>query len=197
MKIVKQSIEIIKDFDPVAMMKKIEICGRVCYKSEDRITEDSYKDFLYRIQSNGHDSLLEHGSVTVKFICDRAIANEITRHRLASFCQESTRFIKYEELTFIDPEFEDEKLYASWISTMSKVEVHYNHMIFLGAKAQDARSILPLSLKTELYMTVNLRELKYIINLRSRVNVHPQLRKLMIALNNKLYYYFPEVFNAM
>lgn len=196
MKIIEPSIEILSDVNSNEIMKNIEICGRVCYKSENRISEESSKKFIKRIIASGHESVLEHEKITVKFICDRGVSHEIVRHRIASYSQESTRYCNYSqdkfgnELTLIKPFFwkEDEKKYEIWCDVMKKIEDSYNELISLGAKPEEARSILPNSLKTEIVVTMNIRELRYFLKLRTSKNAHPQMREVA----NKLLKYVKE-----
>ena len=196
MKIIEQSIEILSDVNSNEIMKNIEICGRVCYKSENRISEESSKKFIKRIIASGHESVLEHEKITVKFICDRGVSHEIVRHRIASYSQESTRYCNYSqdkfgnELTLIKPFFwkEDEKKYEIWCDVMKKIEDSYNELISLGAKPEEARSILPNSLKTEIVVTMNIRELRHFLKLRTSKNAHPQMREVA----NKLLKYVKE-----
>ena len=93
MKIIKPYHEILTPIDGVQMLKHIESCGRICYKSEHKITDDSYLSFVRNIVKRGHEAVLEHSSLSVKFVCDRGVSHEIVRHRLASYCQESTRYV--------------------------------------------------------------------------------------------------------
>lgn len=196
MKIIEPSIEILSDVNSNEIMKNVEICGRVCYKSENRISEESSKKFIKRIIASGHESVLEHEKITVKFICDRGISHEIVRHRIASYSQESTRYCNYSqdkfgnELTLIRPFFwkEDEKKYEIWCDVMKKIEDSYNELISLGAKPEEARSILPNSLKTEIVVTMNIRELRHFLKLRTSKNAHPQMREVA----NKLLKYVKE-----
>lgn len=196
MKIIEPSIEILSDVNSNEIMKNIEICGRVCYKSENRISEESSKKFIKRIIASGHESVLEHEKITVKFICDRGVSHEIVRHRIASYSQESTRYCNYSqdkfgnELTLIKPFFwkENEKKYEIWCDVMKKIEDSYNELISLGAKPEEARSILPNSLKTEIVVTMNIRELRHFLKLRTSKNAHPQMREVA----NKLLKYVKE-----
>lgn len=196
MKIIEPSIAILSDVNSNEIMKNIEICGRVCYKSENRISEESSKKFIKRIIASGHESVLEHEKITVKFICDRGVSHEIVRHRIASYSQESTRYCNYSqdkfgnELTLIKPFFwkEDEKKYEIWCDVMKKIEDSYNELISLGAKPEEARSILPNSLKTEIVVTMNIRELRHFLKLRTSKNAHPQMREVA----NKLLKYVKE-----
>ena len=139
------------------ILKQIELAGRTAYKSEDKITPDSAKDFVKMIQSHGHFSVIEHQSVTVRIFCDRGVSHEIVRHRLASYTQESTRYCNYtkgkfgSEITVIEPCFwsQDDEKYQIWKQTIEQIEASYNKLIELGAAPQEARSILPNSRKMD------------------------------------------------
>lgn len=186
MRIIEPSIEILSDVDVYKIMKNIEICGRVCYKSENLINEESAKKFIKRIIVSGHESVLEHEKLTIKFVCDRGVSHEIVRHRIASYSQESTRYCNYsqekfgKELTLIRPCFwkDDEEKYRIWCDVMEKVECSYNELMSMGAKPEEARSILPNSLKTEIVVTMNLRELRHFLRLRTSPKAHPQMREV-------------------
>ena len=186
MKIIKPSIKILSEVDANKIMRNIEICGRVCYKSENMVNEDSAKKFIKRIIASGHESVLEHEKLTIKFICDRGVSHEIVRHRIASYSQESTRYCNYsqekfgKELTLIRPCFwkDDEEKYRIWCDVMEKVECSYNELMSMGAKPEEARSILPNSLKTEIVVTMNLRELRHFLRLRTSTKAHPQMREV-------------------
>lgn len=95
MKIIEPYVEIVTPIDGAAVVRHIERCGRVCYKSEDRITEDSAERFIRSILRRGHESVLEHYSLTVRFVVDRGVSHEIVRHRIASYSQESSRYCNY------------------------------------------------------------------------------------------------------
>lgn len=180
------------------MLKNIERYGRVCYKSEDKITESSYVDFLLDKVKRGHLSLFEHEKVTVKIICDRGISHELVRHRIASYSQESTRYCNYSrskfdgELTFILPfmYLENQTLYDSWYRTCKMIEEEYLFQIENGATPQEARSILPNSLKTEIVVTMNLREWMHFFSLRAQPPAHPQMKQIAIPL----LLYFRDIF---
>ncbi|MBO5487076.1 MAG: FAD-dependent thymidylate synthase [Eubacterium sp.] len=193
MNVIKPSVEIIdmKDYDE--MIKKIEKIGRVCYKSEGNINEDSAERFITNILKRGHESVIEHESVTVRLTCDRGITHEIVRHRIASYSQESTRYCNYtgdkfgNEITVIDIaggfEYDlnnetDRAKYEIWTKAMEEAEKYYFQMIELGATPQEARSILPNSLKTEIVMTMNLRSWRNFFRLRCDSHAHPQMREV-------------------
>ena len=193
MKAIKPSIEIIdmKDYDK--MIRKIEKIGRVCYKSEGNITEESAERFIHNLLKRGHESVIEHEAVTVRMICDRGITHEIVRHRIASYSQESTRYCNYagdkfgNEITVIDLaggfEYDlnnenDRAKYEVWTQAMEQAEASYFRMLELGATPQEARSILPNSLKTEIVITMNLRSWRNFFRLRCDSHAHPQMREV-------------------
>lgn len=164
MKIISPSFEILTPLDGQAVLKHIELCGRVCYKSEDKITDTSAATFVASIIKRGHEAVLEHYDITVKFICDRGVSHELVRHRLASYCQESTRYCNYSkdgfgrEITVIKPIFlvEGTPGWDIWRDACRCAEDAYFDMLTFGCTPQEARSVLPNSLKTEVVMTANL-----------------------------------------
>ena len=198
MRIIEPNVEILSDINSDIISKNLELYGRVCYKSEDKITKDSANKFIQMLIKNGHESVLEHEKVTVKFICDRGVSHEIVRHRIASYSQESTRYCNYNkekfgnELTLIRPCFwdEEQEQYKIWKDTMQKIEDSYNSLILLGTSPEEARSILPNSLKTEIVVTMNMREMRHFLKLRTSHRAHPQMRevacKLLRILKEKL-----------
>lgn len=193
MHVILPSIEIIDNIDGTKIIKKIETIGRVCYKSEGKITEDSAGNFIANIIKNGHESVVEHETISVRVICDRGVSHEIVRHRIASYSQESTRYCNYsnkkfgKELTVIKPIFwaEGSKEYKVWLEMMNEIEKKYNMLVEMGAKPQEARSILPNSLKTEIIMTMNLREWRHFFKLRTSLRAHPQMREVAIMILEK------------
>ena len=203
MKEIRPSFEIMDDIDAAKILQKLERCGRVCYKSEDKITEGSAEKFIGMILKSGHESVLEHEKLTVKFVCDRGVTHEIVRHRIASYSQESTRYCNYSkdkfgnELTFIRPCFwaDDSEEYAVWKQAMEEIEKTYVKLISLGAKPEEARSILPNSLKTEIVCTMNLREWRHFFRLRTAERAHPQIREISVALLDELKKRIPVIFD--
>jgi thymidylate synthase (FAD) len=170
----------------------IELAGRTCYKSEDRITGDSAEAFVDRITKSGHHSVIEHASATVKFIVDRGVSHELVRHRLCSFSQESTRYCKYDEVTFVIPPWLKlgEGVYtqvhcSTWVNHLIECEHVYSKLLKSGWSPQQARSILPNALKTEVVMTANLREWRHVFDLRCSKAAHPQMQEVMIPLRDK------------
>lgn len=186
MKIVKPSIELIDEIDGQHILDKIERIGRICYKSEASISDGSAELFVRNLIKRGHESVLEHISITVKVICDRGVSHEIVRHRIASYTQESSRYCNYSkgafngEITVIEPSFwkRDTYQYNSWKTAAEMAEKSYMIMIQNCATPQEARSVLPNSLKTELVMTMNLREWRHFLKLRTAKNAHPQMREV-------------------
>lgn len=186
MKVIDAYVEFIDNPDWDRIIKKIELCGRVCYKSEDKITIDSDKRFIKNIIKRGHEAVLEHASFSVKFTCDRGISHQIVRHRIASYCQESTRYCNYmndkfsNEICVIKPCFFDEcsENYKTWFKSCLQCEKNYFELIKNGAKPEEARNVLPNSLKTELVMTANIREWRHFLKLRTSKAAHPQIREL-------------------
>lgn len=203
MKIIAPYHEIISKIDGAEMLRNIELCGRVCYKSEDRITDGSAEKFVGMILKSGHESVLEHEKITVRFVCDRGVTHEIVRHRIASYSQESTRYCNYSkdkfggEITFIRPCFwaEDDEKFTVWKETMQSIEDSYVKLISLGAKPEEARSILPNSVKTEIMVTMNLREWRHFFKLRTAERAHPQIREVAIPLLNELKGLVPVIFD--
>jgi len=203
MKIIKPSVELVEEIDAAAIMKKIERAGRVCYKSEGNIKDDSAEKFIRGIIKRGHESVIEHATVSFKIICDRGVTHELVRHRLASYSQESTRFCDYTagkfggELTFIKPCFwsEDDENFQLWKATMAQLEKNYLTLRANGAKPEEARSILPNSLKTEIFVTMNLREWRHFLKLRTAKAAHPQMREVSMQIYKILVEKLPAVFD--
>lgn len=202
MKIIKASVEFMQPVDGRTIMKHIEACGRVCYKSESRIEEGSAEKFLSNIVKRGHEAVLEHASVTVKFICDRGVSHEIVRHRMASYCQESTRYCNYSrgqfggEITVIEPCYLEKNTpqWWSWVAACNESEEQYFNMLNGGCTAQEARAVLPNSLKTELVMTANIREWRHFLKLRCSMAAHPQMREVALMLLQMFYDEMPVLF---
>jgi len=204
MKIVSASYEILTPIDGGEILKLIEKIGRVCYKSEERITETSAPAFVKMLINRGHEAMLEHYNLTVKFITDRGVSHEIVRHRVASFAQESTRYCNYKsEVTFIDPRpvfwpyasgYDEQLRRDSWRASCEVAEEMYMEMLDKGATPQEARSVLPNSLKTEIVVTANLREWRHILKLRTASVAHPQMREIMCPLLDELKILVPVVF---
>jgi thymidylate synthase (FAD) len=211
MRLIKPSYEIMSVLNVSKPLALIEAAGRTCYKSEDKITKDSNKKFVEKILNLDHESVLEHSAMTVRFICDRGVSHELVRHRLASFSQESTRYCKYkDEVTFIIPPWVDivEGCYPAtairlsnsgnsiWFNSLVAAEKDYLRLLNdHNWVSQQARSVLPNSLKTEIVCTTNFREWRHIFKLRTSPAAHPQMRELMLPLLNECKQLIPVVFD--
>ncbi len=168
----------------------IELAGRTCYKSEEKIAQGTAQEFIQRILRLGHESVIEHGFCSVRIICDRGVSHELVRHRLAAYSQESTRYANYSkqkfgrEITIIKPSFwqEGSVEYQEWLTAMEQAEKSYLNLLDMGATPQEARSVLPNSLKTEIVMTCNMREWRHVFKLRCSKRAHPQIREIMLGL---------------
>ena len=216
MKIIEPKYEILTEISEggIKELQQIERVARVCYKSEDKIVPDgsSAKKLVSFLVKQGHEAMLEHSQLSVLFTCDRAIANELVRHRIASFAQESTRYCNYAgekfggELSFIRPYYIDnreitdfnEDEYTSedaWLDACAAAEQAYRDLIARGMRPEQARCVLPLCLKTEIVVTANYREWRNIFKLRTPVAAHPQMRELMCPLLLELQKKIPVVFD--
>ena len=205
MKIINPSFEILSPVDGQAILQHIERCGRVCYKSEDKITDTSAQTFVGSIIKRGHEAVLEHASVTVKFVVDRGVSHEIVRHRLASYSQESTRYCNYgagqfgREITVIAPCFLNPNTdgWELWKEGCEAAETAYFNLLEYGCSPQEARSVLPNSLKTEVVMTANIREWRHFLKLRCSEAAHPQMREVALALLKEVHARIPVLFDDL
>ncbi|MBU1001700.1 MAG: FAD-dependent thymidylate synthase [Proteobacteria bacterium] len=205
MRVVSPSFEIMSMPDGEDVLKHIEAAGRTCYKSEDKITPDSAAKFVKMILKSGHESVVEHASATVRFICDRGVTHELVRHRLAAYSQESTRYANYSkdrfgnEITVIRPVFwqQGSPEYERWERAMLATEAAYLEMVAGGARPEEARSVLPNSLKTEIVMTANLREWRHVFRLRCGGPAHPQIREIMLPLLDEFARRMPALFDDL
>lgn len=205
MQVVKAGYEILDTLNGEDILKKIERVARVCYKSEDKITEGSAEKMVRALIKSNHEAMLEHFSFSVKFIVDRGISHEIVRHRVASFAQESTRYCNYGksgDVAFIRPVFfkEDTPEFDNWLDSCMGAEQDYLYLLALGRKPEEARAVLPNSLKTEIVMTANLREIRHFLALRA-VGVtgkpHPQMLEVTVPLLKELQEKIPVVFDDL
>lgn len=210
MKAIEAGYEILDPIsvDGIEELKKIERAARTCYKTEDKITDDgsSARKMVAGLIKSGHEAMLEHGGLSVRFVCDRGVSHELVRHRMASFAQESTRYCNYSkdkfgnELTFVMPtlyksDFMEDEAWNCWVETMKKCEESYMKLIKMGVSPQMARSVLPNSLKTEVVVTANWREWRHILSLRCAPDAHPDIRCLMIDLLEELHDKIPVLFD--
>ena len=186
MKIITPSARVLDEIDSEEIMCRLERAGRVCYKSEGKAAQGTAGKFVASLISRGHESVIEHEKLSVLLICDRGVSHEIVRHRIASYSQESTRYCNYAkegfgaELCFIKPCFlsEGDAVYRLWEDAMQASERSYFSMIDSGATPEQARSVLPSSLKTELVATMNMRAWRHFLKLRTDAASHPQMREL-------------------
>ncbi len=199
MEIIKPYFIIEDKINGEKILKNLEKYGRVSHKSENRITSDSARKFIARIIKMGHESVLEHEKITVRFICDRGVSHEIVRHRIASYTQESTRYCNYKSqgIKIIEPLFfvNDPEKYKIWLKVMRVCEKAYTDLINAGANPEEARSVLPNSLKTEIIVTFNLRQWRHFFKLRCSQKAHPQMREIAIPLLKKFQELIPVVFD--
>lgn len=199
----ESSFEILTAIDSQVILKHIERCGRTCYQSFDKALEGSAERFVKHITERHHESVLEHASISVKFILDRGITHELVRHRLASFSQESTRYCCYAkekflgEITVIKPcELEEGTLaYSKWLESMEEAEKCYLELLECGVKPETARSVLPTCLKAEIVVTANLREWRHIFHMRTSSAAHPDIRLPMRSLCQEFRKHIPVVFD--
>lgn len=187
-------------------LKLIELIGRTCYKSEDKIAEDgsTAKKFVKQLINSGHEAMLEHSLLTVKFTVDRGITHELVRHRLFSFAQESTRYCNYSkdkfgnQITFIVPSYLDfEKLYE-WKKACIEAEEAYFKLLKKGCTPQEARAVLPNSTKSDIIVSGNYRQWRHFFNLRAAEvtgKVHPQMKEVTIPLLEEVHNRIPIVFD--
>lgn len=190
MKVLKPSVEFITPVNGAIILQRLEECGRVCYKSEDKITDGSAEKFICGIIKSGHEAVLEHCSFTVKWIVDRGISHELVRHRLAAYCQESTRYCNYgkdrfeNEITVIEPFYLNKGTngHQTWYETCIAAEKAYFDLLEFGCTPQEARAVLPTCLKTEVVMTADIREWRHFFRLRCSKAAHPQMREVALQL---------------
>lgn len=208
MQAIKAYTQIYKDFDGQKILQKIEAAARTCYKSEGKIQEGSAEKLVAGLIKSGHEAMLEHASVTVKFVVDRGISHELVRHRLASFAQESTRYCNYSkddfgsEITFIIPEYLEYKSegWNIWKESMKQAEDAYFKILDFGLSPQQARAVLPNSTKTEVVMTANLREWRHFFKLRAIGTTgkpHPQMLEVAVPLLEDFKQMIPVVFDDL
>lgn len=197
MKIVKQSVNLLTQAKYEDLCRIVEEAGRTCYKSnKDEFNLDDAERFIKMILDSKHESVIEHVSLTFKIITNRAIANEIVRHRIASYSQESTRYCNYSkdkfnnELTFIEPLLEDEE-YKDWLVSMNSIEDTYMKLIDKEIKPDIIRGILPLDLKTEIVMTMNIRSLRNFLGSRLHSTAHPQIKEIAHYIYNTVKEKYP------
>lgn len=205
MQVVSAGYEILDTLNGEEILKKIERVARVCYKSEDKITDGSAEKLVKALIKRGHEAMLEHFSFSVKFIVDRGVSHELVRHRVASFAQESTRYCNYGhegEITVIKPLYLSDcgEDYNIWRKACVVAEKQYLDMLAYGFSPQEARAVLPNSLKTEVVMTANLREWRHFFSLRACGTTgkpHPQMLEVTVPLLKEIKSLIPVVFDDL
>lgn len=213
--LVKPSFEILTEIDGQKILQSLELAGRTCYKTEDKIdwhAKTSHK-FVKMVLDKGHESVIEHESVSVKIVCDRGVTHEIVRHRLVAYSQESTRYCNYKGgVTFVIPPWVDivnpgeyNQVPNNWVAPFGPQQTWFCSMLdhegqYIGLlngdwSPQQARSVLPNSLKTEIVMTANIREWRHILKLRTSEAAHPQMREVMIPILREFQTRIPILFD--
>lgn len=209
MRIIKPSVEFINpmtNIEGLKVLDLIEEAGRVCYKSDKSKNYDQTKIFIKRLLTNGHESVLEHAHATLKIICSRGISHQIVRHRIGSYSQESTRYCNYSlgkfnsEITVIEPIFfkEGTNAYNLWKKSCEAAEEAYFNLLNEGCTPQEARTVLPDSLKTEIFVTYNLRQWRHFLEVRYLGTTgvpHPQMREVARMAAEELRKNIPLVFD--
>ena len=201
MEIIEPLIEV-ENYDAIKILKNIERACRTCYRSENLIDENSYMKILKNCIDRGHESILEHEKVTVRFKCDVGVYKDLTRHRVGTaFSIESTRYCNYSKdkftnsIKFIKPVFiTNPENYETWKNTMEDIEKAYIKMANNGALTDELRMLLPHSTAAEVTMTCNIREWRHVLSLRTSSRVHPAIRQLLIPLLLKFKKDFPVLF---
>lgn len=204
MKIVNQSIEVLTKTPYEDAVRLVEEAGRTCYKSESKGTVEGAEKFIRGIIKRGHESVIEHFTITVKVITDRGTTHQIVRHRLASYSQESTRYCNYSkdkfgnEITVIKPNFDEDSLnYKNWKSCCEDSEIAYLHLLGDGATPEQARAVLPTCLKTELVMTMNAREWRHFLKMRLDKAAQKEIRDLAQMILDQFKEKYPVFFEDM
>lgn len=205
MQIVDAGYEILDPLNGEEILKKIEQVARVCYKSEDKIGAGTAEKMVRALVKSKHEAMLEHFSFSVKFTVDRGVSHELVRHRVASFAQESTRYCNYGkagDVKFIRPVFfeEDTPDMDRWVESCMRAEREYLDFLESGRTPQEARAVLPNSLKTEVVMTANLREWRHFFSLRACGTTgkpHPQMLEVAVPLLKEVKEKIPVVFDDL
>lgn len=199
MKVIDPEYRITTHGGAVFGMKLIEKVGRTCYKSEDKITDDSYINFIKRLVARKHEAILEHCSATVTLRVDRGVSHELVRHRIASYAQESTRYCNYknQDIEFVRPSSVTGQGYDAWLLAMSLAETAYKSMQDEGCTPQQARAVLPNSLATTINITANMREWRTIFKLRCAKDAHPDMRYVMLKVLDNMHCLYPPVFEDL
>jgi len=203
MNIIRPSHTILSSINGVEILKHLEQCGRTCYKSEFQITPDSCYSFIRKIITLGHESVLEHISISVKIIGSRSMSHQLVRHRLASYSQESQRYVSYnkdrfgKEITVISPFEEGTKPYKIWEKSTKQAEKDYFKLLDSGAAPEDARSVLPNSCKTEIIVTMNLRSWRHFLKIRCDKHAQLEIRTIAQSILAEFQQLIPVIFDSL
>lgn len=195
MRIVKPSVNIESNISYQEALRIVENATRVCYKSEDKIKEGSAEKLIKGVIKAKHFGCIEHVSLTVKFICDRACSHQLVRHRLMSFNQKSQRYCKEDNLEVIKPE--GLKNTSIWLESCRQAENAYAELIRRGEKPEVARGVLPNSTATEIYATANLREWRHFFELRCDRTAQKDIRMLALELLCQMFEKYPVFFEDL
>lgn len=207
MNLIKQFVQ--HEWSTPNALQNIEYAGRTCYKSENKVTNDSAEKFIKMVLKRGHESVIEHASASFRIVTDRGVTHEIVRHRLSSYSQESTRYCNYKNgVSFILPVWVDipegeyhigkqgllepfnkiinitDSATLRWLKSIADAEASYLRLLDLDWKPEQARAVLPNSLKTEIVMTANFREWRHFLKLRTNENAHPQMREIAFMIKD-------------
>jgi len=211
-KLVSPSFEILTETDGIKILKHLEKIARTCYRSEDKISADgaSAKKLIASLIKSGHEAMIEHYNISVRFVSDMGFYKDLTRHRMASYAIESTRYCNYSkgkfgnELTFSKPQHitEGTPEYDIWYKCMLDIEKAYMKMANLKdsagelyIKPDQLRMLLPHSINAEINITANLREWRHIFRLRTSRAAHPSVSTLMRELLIEFKKQIPIVFD--
>ena len=206
MQAIKAYTQIYNDFNGQDILNKIERIARTCYKSEGKIKEGSAAKMVAALIRSGHEAMIEHASLTIKFVVDRGVPQENLSPRIPSFVQASTRDCNYSkhvfgsECTFIIPDYIQykSKAWDMWVEQMKSAEKTYFNLLDFGLSPQEARCVLPNSTKTEIIMTANLREWRHFFKLRAAGTTgkpHPQMLEVAVPLLAELKELVPVIFD--
>lgn len=178
----------------------VDVFGNLIHAQECPECMERRRKFLQSTAGRGHHSVFEHAVATFKIVTGRGITHELVRHRLASYTQESTRYVKmFEQMPVVMPHNiqNNPKAFEIWKKQMEYAHDSYKRLIEAGLGQEIARDVLPTCLATVIYMTANAREWREsFIKLRAEKSAHPQMRALARQIYDGLLKWFPEYFDA-
>ena len=206
MKLISPRVEILSPIDGKIILQHLELAGKVCWKSESGIKDDSCEIFLKTIIDKAHESVLEHYSLTVRFVCSRGCSHQLVRHRIAAYSQDSTRYCNYSkgkfggEILFIKPnEYDswDTQKQTFYDAALEDSEKSYLRLIELGMRPEDARGVLPTDLKTEVVTTMNMRSWRHFFKMRTDKHAQKEIRHLANELLTTFKTQIPIIFDDL